>query len=196
MMWLWNYVSPSRSISPRTFVEVVGAFLLLAIARAFDDYKRRPRIEFYRDPRVNPYFEEFLQPGGTRVRYLRIGLRNTGDIDLPRVWLILEACSQNSPAVHLEARLQPTGRAPGDSEFTVAAHGTTVVDVLIENVSPSQEWGTFSFAYANLPGNIIQKPEELIRLTLRAEGGGAVRRCTLDFGNRLAWRLDGLRTLP
>jgi hypothetical protein len=71
-----------------------------------------------------------------------------------------------------------------------------VVDVLIENVPPGQYYGIFSFAYSqSLLNNAIPNPEEPIDITLRAEGGGLPRRCTLQFGNRLSNRLDGLKPL-
>jgi hypothetical protein len=119
-MWLWNYLVPEeRQLSGRTFVEVFGAFLLLALYRAWDDDRRRPQLHFYRDERANPYYEEVRNDAnGAQVRFLRVGLRNTGGVDFPRVWLMLEACSVKVPAVHLEERLRPMGHQPGDSEFT------------------------------------------------------------------------------
>jgi hypothetical protein len=171
---------------------------LLALYRAWDDDRRKPTLEFYRrDDRTSPYFEEVRnEANGARTRLLRVGLRNTGEIDLPRVWLILEACSINLPAVHLEARLRPMGHQPGDSEFIVAAQGTTVIDVLIENVPPGQEYGVFSFAYSlSLADNTIPNPQEPIQITLRAEGGGLPRRCSLHFGNRLSNRLGAAEPL-
>lgn len=197
-MWFWNYLVPipNRQLSARTFAEVFGAFLLIAMHRAWDDYERRPRLEFYRIANAKPYLEEFSPSPAQAIKYLRLGIRNIGGTDIPRARLVLEACEPASLAVHPEHELQPTGKPQGTLEFMVAAGGTTIIDVATETIMQGQIYGEFSFCYAlALPNNRLPNQDAPYRLTLRAEGGGLPVRCAILLGNRLSWRLDDLKVL-
>lgn len=171
----------------------------LALARQRDELLARlePRLELFRQPDVKPFFEELPVQAGSKSRYLRVGIRNVGGTDVPHARLVLEACEPaTSPGVHPEHELQPMGKLPGTLTFLVPAHGTVLVDVATEFVSPDEQFKEIHLCYAQgLTNTLPPRGDDRYRLVLRAEGGGPAVRYALELGGRLTWRLDGLTLL-
>lgn len=157
-----------------------------------------PQLDFVHDPRVKPFFEELPKDDGSRLRCLRVGVRNLGTAEIATARVVLEACDPAaSPAVHLEHELQPMGKPDGTLTILVPPNGTVFVDVAREVVPAGQQYGTFYLAYAQpLQNDLPPRGDAHYKLTLRAEGGGPSVRCSLELGGRLTWRLDGLQHLP
>ena len=75
--------------------------------------------------------------------------------------------------------------------------GKVIFDVAQEMILPSGEpYGTFHLCYAQtLPNELPRRDTDSYKIILRAEGAGPARRCSLELGGRVAWRLDGLTVL-
>jgi hypothetical protein len=108
-----------------------------------------PKLEFIHDPRVKPFFQELPRDDGSRLRSLRVGVRNLGTAEVAHARVVLEACdSVASPAVRLEHEVQPMGKPDGMLTLLVPPNGAVFVDVAREVVPAGQEYGAFHLAYA------------------------------------------------
>ena len=219
LLTIFGFFSPS-TLQPPAFLGLGVLCLLYACYRAWLSEHNRaqellqnftPRLEFVRVNNVKPFYEEFRDEAGhiTR-RYLRVGLRNLSPAaEISQARLLLEACQPDSnflvgdklfdpsPAVHPEHELQPMGKPQGTMGMTIPPDGTAIFDVAQEVVVSPEHYGDLLLCYAqNVENKLPRRDADSYKIILRAEGAGPARRCSLELGGRVAWRLDGLTVLP
>jgi hypothetical protein len=206
LLTIFSFFSPS-SLQPQAFLVLGVLCLFYAAYRAWlFEYNRReellqqlaPRLEFFRVNDVKPFYEEFQKESAITLRYLRVGVRNLGAVEIPQVRLVLEACDpdDHSGAIHLEHELQPMGKPEGTLSMTVAADGKVIFDVAQEVVISPERYGSLLLCYAQKVENELPRRDtDSYKIILRAEGAGPARRCSLELGGRVSWRLDGLQVL-
>ena len=203
---IFGFFSPPI-LQPRAFLGLGVLCLFYACYRAWlSEHKRAeellqnfiPRLEFVRVNNVKPFYEQFDKESGTTLRYMRVGVHNSGAVEIPQVRLVLEGCEPgDSAAVHPEHELQPMGKPEGTMAVTIPPHGTVIFDVAQEVVVPPEHYGSLLLCYAqNVQNELPRRDTDSYKIILRAEGAGPAKRCSLELGGRVAWRLDGLTVLP
>jgi hypothetical protein len=206
LLTVFSFFSP-QAWGPRAFLILGVVCLFFACYRAWlFEFNRReellqqlaPRLEFVRVNNVKPFYEQFEKKFGITLRYLRVGVHNLGAVEIPQVRLVLGACDpdDHSGAIHLEHELQPMGKPQGTLSMTVAADGKIIFDVAQEVVVSPEHYGSLSLCYApKVENELPRRDTDSYKIILRAEGAGPARRCSLELGGRVAWRLDGLQVL-
>ena len=203
LLTVFSFFSPP-AWGPRAFLILGVLCLFYASYRAWlSEYKRAEKLsqkslEFVRVNNVKPFIEEIRNDADMRVLCMRVGLRNLSGVEIPQVRLILEACDPDdySGAIHPEHELQPMGKPQGTMSVAIPPHGTVIVDVAREVFTPGETLGTLCLCYAQkLQNELRRRDNETYKIVLRAESAGPARRCSLELGGRLAWRLDCLTVL-